>query len=135
MLKLLPFILLCCLSFSCKKAIERKQEQIVMDAITSGFWRVELYSEDGAVMTSDYSEYEFKFNDDETLNALKTGSSFPGTWKSDISQYTITTNFPGAIDPLKKLSSIWKLTDSDWDYVRAESSVTGIRKVLYLRKK
>ena len=106
-----------------------------MDAITSGLWRVELYSENGVVMTSDYSDYEFKFNDDETLNALKTGSSFPGTWKPDISKYTITTNFPGAIDPLKKLNSIWKLTDSDWDYVRAESSESGEKKILHLRKK
>ena len=106
-----------------------------MDAITKGLWIVDLYTEGGVVMTGDYAGYEFKFNDNETLNALKSGSSVPGTWKPNITQYTITTNFPGATDPLDKLSSTWKLTDSDWDYVKSESSTTGIRRVLHLRKK
>ena len=106
-----------------------------MDAITQGFWIVDLYSEDGVVMTSNYAGFEFKFNENETLNAIKSGTSTSGTWKPNITQYTITTNFPTATDPLDKLSSTWKLTDSDWDYVKSESSTTGIRRVLHLRKK
>lgn len=135
MLKLLPFLLLISLSFSCKKAIEKKQEQVVMDAITNGFWIVDLYSEDGNVMTSSYADYQFKFNDDETINALSSGPAVPGTWKPDISQYTITTNFPGATNPIQKLNSVWKLTDSDWNYVKSESTLNGVKKVLHLRKK
>jgi hypothetical protein len=135
MARFITILLFCVFTISCKKTIERKQEQIVMDAITKGLWIVDLYSEDGAVMTGDYAGYEFKFNDNETLTALKSGSSVSGTWKPNISQYTITTNFPGATVPLDKLSSVWKLTDSDWDYVKSESSVTGVRRVLHLRKK
>ena len=45
-----------------------------MDAITQGFWIVDLYSEDGVVMTSNYAGFEFKFNDNETLNAFKSGN-------------------------------------------------------------
>ena len=106
-----------------------------MDAITNGLWIVDLYSEDGIVMTGNYAGYEFKFNDNETLNAIKSGSSTLGTWKPDITKYTITTNFPAATEPLDKLSSTWKLTDSDWDYVKSESLSTGIKRVLHLRKK
>ncbi|MHA4843467.1 hypothetical protein ACX0G7_04830 [Flavitalea antarctica] len=135
MIRFIPILLICLCTISCKKAIEQKQEQIVMDAITSGLWIVDLYSEDGVVMTADYAGYEFKFNDNETLNALKSGSTVSGTWKPDITQYTITTNFPGATVPLAKLSSTWKLTDSDWDYVKSESSVTGVKRILHLRKK
>jgi hypothetical protein len=135
MLRFFPILLLCICTFSCKKAIEKKQEQIVMDAITNGLWIVDLYSEDGVVMTANYAGYEFKFNDNETLNAYKSGTSTLGTWKPDIIQYTITTNFPTATNPLDKLSSTWKLTDSDWDYVKSESSASGIRRILQLRKK
>jgi hypothetical protein len=135
MIRLLSFLLFCSLAFSCKKAIEKKQEQIVMDAITNGTWLVVLYSEDGNVMTTSYSDYQFKFNNDETLNAISSGPLVAGTWKPDISQFTITTNFPGATDPLQKLISVWKLTDSDWDFVKSESTVNGVKKILHLRKK
>jgi hypothetical protein len=135
MLKLFPIFLLCLFSFSCKKAIERKKEQIVMDAITSGVWIVELYSEDGVVLTSDYAGYEFKFNENETLNAIKLSANVPGTWKPDITNYSITTNFPTATNPLNKLNSTWTLTDSDWDYVKSQSVLTGVNRILNLRKK
>jgi len=135
MRRLLPLLLLSLLSISCKKAIEKKKEQVVMDAITNGLWLVDLYTENGIIMTSDFAGYEFKFNDNETLNALKQGSSVAGTWKTDLVQYSITTDFPGATNPLVKLSSVWTLTDSDWDYVKSESTVLSMKRVLYLRKK
>src|SRR5687768_7428025 len=135
MLRIVPLLLLFLCSFSCKKAIERKQEQVIMDAITNGLWVVELYTENGEILTGEYNGYEFKFNDNETLNAIRSGTSVAGTWKPDITLYTITTNFPGAAYPLTELSSVWKLTDSDWDYVKSVSSVNGVQKVLHLRKK
>jgi len=135
MRKLAPLLLLCLFSISCKKAIEKKKEQVVMDAITSGVWYVELYSENNIQKTSEYNGYEFKFNENETLNALRSGSSVTGTWKPNIAEYSITTNFPGAADPLDKLSSIWTLLDSDWDYVKAESTILSVRRELHLRKK
>jgi hypothetical protein len=135
MLKLLPILLFCVFSISCKKAIEKKKEQIVLDAVTNGLWVIELYSEDGITMTTLFNGYEFKFNENETLAALKLGAATQGTWKTDISQYSITTNFPGATEPLSNLNAIWKLTDSDWTWVKSESTVSGIKKILHLRKK
>jgi hypothetical protein len=135
MYRILALFLLITLSVSCKKVIERKKEQAVIDAITNGTWLVELYSENGLVRTGDFKGYEFKFNENETLNALRAGSTIPGTWKADVAQYSITTNFPSATDPLKKLNGVWKLTDSYLDYVEAESTTSGVEKKLHLRKK
>ena len=106
-----------------------------MDAVTNGVWIIELYSEDGITMTTLFNGYEFKFNDNETLTALRQGSATPGTWKTDVAQYSITTNFPGVPEPLSNLNAIWRLTDSDWTWVKSESSVSGIKKILHLRKK
>jgi hypothetical protein len=131
----LAVILVCLFSFSCKKTVDKKKEQIIMNAITSGYWKVELYAEDGVAMTDSYTEYEFKFNENETLNALKPGTIIPGTWKPDIVQLTITTDFPGALDPINRLIGVWTLRDSDWDYVKAENNNNGIHKLLQLRKK
>ena len=133
MFRLLPLFLLMTLSFSCKKAIERKKEQIVIDAITNGVWFVEYYAEAGLVKTGEFEGFEFKFNENETLNALKAGTSVAGIWKADVAAKSITTNFPDATDPLKKLNSEWLLTDSYLDYVEAETT-SGTPKTLHLRK-
>jgi hypothetical protein len=53
----------------------------------------------------------------------------------NVSDYTITSNFPSAADPVKKLNGVWKIKDSDWDYVKAEMTINGGTNVLTLRKK
>jgi hypothetical protein len=134
MFRLAGLLLLLTLSFSCKKAIERKKEQIVIDAIINGVWLVDYYSEAGLARTEEFEGFEFKFNENETLNALSTGTSMPGTWKADVAAKSITTNFPTATDPLKKLNTVWLITDSYLDYVEAETT-SGTPKTLHLRKK
>ncbi|RYY31021.1 MAG: hypothetical protein EOO04_02825 [Chitinophagaceae bacterium] len=63
MFRLIPLLLLMTLCLSCKKVIERKKEQVVIDAITNGVWFVEYYSEEGLTGTSEFGGYEFKFNE------------------------------------------------------------------------
>ncbi len=135
MFRLLPLLFLMSLSLSCKKAIERKKEQVVIEAITNGVWYVQFYKEDGTEKTGEFNGFEFKFNENETLNALRAGTNVPGTWKADVAAKSITTNFPTAVDPLKKLNSLWRITDSYLDYVEAESTASGTLKTLHLRKK
>jgi hypothetical protein len=120
---------------SCKKAIEKKAQDMVMEAITDGQWMVEQYFEDTNNLSSQFQNYYFKFNSNGTLTGTVNSSITSGTWVPNVSNYTITSDFPSAIDPLKKLNGVWKIKDSDWDYVKAQMSTSDGTKVLALRKK
>jgi hypothetical protein len=58
-----------------------------------------------------------------------------GTWSGDINTYSITSQFPTASDPLKRLNGTWKLTDSYWDFVKAEMNTVNGKNILHLKKK
>lgn len=121
------------ISISCKKAIDRKKEQIVIAAVTDGRWVVTQFSNNGTDITSNFVGYEFQFYQAGTVDAFWSVNKNTGTWTADISVYTITANFQQANDTLQQLNEVWKVTDSDWDYVRA-SGANGT-KMLYLKKK
>jgi len=107
----------------------------VMDAITHGEWIVEQYLEGSNNLSGQFLDYRFKFNEDGTLTGTTSSTSTDGTWKPNVSDYTITADFPTATDPLKKLNGLWKIKDSDWDYVKAEMQTADGTKLLILRKK
>jgi hypothetical protein len=133
-----PLILAGCLSLlsmSCKKAFEKKVQDLVMDAITHGEWLVEQYVEGSNNLSSPFLDYRFKFNEDGTLIGTANSTSTEGTWNPNLSDYTITADFPTAADPLKKLNGLWKIKDSGWDYVKAEMQTTDGTRLLILRKK
>lgn len=120
---------------SCKKAIEQKKEDIVVDAITNGIWVVEQYIENSVNISNDFLDYDFQFFKDGTVKGSKSGNISNGTWTGSASNYTITSNFPGASDPVLKLNGSWKITDSYWDYVEAEMTTPSGKNILHLRKK
>jgi hypothetical protein len=123
------------LSTSCKKIIEKKVQDMVMDAITHGEWIVEQYFEGNNNLSSQFLDYRFKFNEDGTLIGTTSSGSTNGTWNPNLSDYTITADFPTAADPLNKLNGLWKIKDSGWDYVKAEMQTPDGTKLLTLRKK
>ena len=138
MKKLLPFITLFLLLFSgisCKKAIEKKQEDMVKQAIIDGIWIVEQYFEGANNISSDFLNYDFKFYDNGTVTGTLGASTTNGTWAANTSTYTITSNFPAAADPIQKMNGLWKITDSYWDYVEAEMTTPSGKNLLHLRKK
>lgn len=106
-----------------------------MKAITDGIWTVEKYLEGSNNITADFSDYDFKFNSDGSVTGTRAGSTSTGTWAGNISNYSITSNFPTAPDPVIKLNGVWKLTDSYWDYVEAEMTTGAGTNILHLRKK
>ena len=129
-------MLLSLFSLSCKKAIDKKIESVLMSAITSGTWYIEQYKESGSDITGSFSEFEFRFHRDGTLEGIRTGSDpATGTWQGNLQNASINTLFPAAIDPLKKVNGLWKITDSYMDYVEAEMSINGGKNILHLRKK
>lgn len=122
-------------SVSCKKAIEKKVENQIMDAITNGEWIVEQYLEGDQNLSGQFLNYSFKFDSNGTLTGSVGSTSTAGTWVPNTDDYTILSDFPAAGDPLKKLNGLWKIKDSYWDYVKAEMTTPNGIKTLKLRKK
>jgi hypothetical protein len=122
-------------SMSCKKAIEKKAQNMIMDAITNGVWIVEQYYEGSNNISSQFLNYNFQFYENGTVTGSINGTVTSGTWVPNASDYTINSQFPSAGDPIKKLNGLWKIKDSDWDYVKAEMVTANGTNVLYLRKK
>lgn len=138
-MKKLSFVTLCSfllvLNLSCKKAVQNKQEDLVVKAMTDGVWKVDTYIELSTDITIDFLNYDFKFNADGTVTGTRSGIVSNGTWNGDAANYSITSNFPTAGAPLQKLNGSWKITDSYWDYVEAEMTVATGKNILHLRKK
>jgi hypothetical protein len=139
MKKLQPLILTGCLalfiSMSCKKAIEKKAQDMIMDAITNGEWIVEQYIEGGNNISIQFLNYSFRFYENGTLTGTISNTVTEGTWAPNATEYTIVAEFPTAPDPLKKLNGLWKIKDSYWDFVKAERATASGTDVLMLRKK
>ncbi|MGB8194427.1 MAG: hypothetical protein WCF67_21025 [Chitinophagaceae bacterium] len=123
------------LLFSCKKTIDQKKEDLVIAAMTSGRWYVQEYLAGSSNVTTEFDGYEFQFHGNGTVDGIKTSTTTSGTWAGDGSNYTITSNFPGASVPLNRLNGLWKIKDSDWTYVYAYLTVGAEINYLKLRKK
>lgn len=119
---------------SCKKVIENKQRTEIVSIITSGQWHVESYTEGTISFTSQFQGYNFQFTKDGVIFGSKNTLIVQGTWTGDLTNYTISSNFPGVEEPLKKLNGTWKIKDSSSDYVAAEMKTAQGVVVLHLRK-
>jgi len=135
---LLRLSLVCLLAASitsCKKFIEKQQEKMAMEIITSGDWYVEQYLENSTNVTSEFLNYVFHFNDDYTVTGTLAADTWKGSWQPDIINITITSQFPTAPAPLTRLNGTWKFKDSTRDFVKAEMTTSTGKNVLLLRKK
>ena len=103
--------------------------------MTNGQWYVHSFREGSKDITGDFAPYSFQFYRDGRVSALSEGSEDKGTWAADVDARTITSDFPNAADPVRKLNAAWKITDNSWDYVKAETTVQGIKNLLHLKKK
>ena len=122
--------------FSCKKAIQQQEKNIIINAITNGHWYVEQYTQNAADITTDFLGYEFQFYENGNVDGIKNTVTQGGTWNYDINNYTITAAFPAAVsDTLKLLNYTWKITDSYLDYVEAKTTTGSGDNILHLRKK
>lgn len=120
---------------SCKKAVEEKQEDLLMSIIVSGVWVVESFTENGTSVTAAFSGYEFKFERNGTVTGTLSGVNTSGTWSGSTATNSITSNFPTAGAPLNKLNGTWIITDAGLNYVKAVNNNTSGTNSLYLYKK
>ena len=105
-----------------------------MSVITNGQWKVQSYLVDTTSITAEFDGYTFRFNEDGTVSGANGTLSQTGTWAGDVRDYSITSEFPSAPDPLRKLNGHWIIKDSGLAYVKADLSDSGVVSHLWLTK-
>ena len=125
MKKVIIALSLVILASGCKKAIDKKKEDIIISAMTDGQWVITNFVNNGTVITSDFSAYKFQYYKNYTVDAIKNGTvENTGSWNGDPSTMTITANFSNATPPLDLINGSWHIDDNSWTYVVA-SQVSG----------
>lgn len=119
---------------SCKKLVEDQKRDQLVQAMTAGTWHVETYQEGSATITDQFSGYDFQFYENGTVSSMKDSAQQEGKWIGDVQNLSITSTFPGAEDPLRKLNGTWKITKTGDDYVAAEMNTDQGKNILHLRK-
>lgn len=123
MKKLYPLLFLILLA-GCKK--EKQAENLVVQAMVNGQWKVTKFTKGGTDKTSDFASYKFQFQTNFTVDAINNGSlEKTGSWNADASSQTITSNFSNATNPLALLNGTWKITNNSWTWVEASQTVNG----------
>ncbi|HET9826754.1 MAG TPA: hypothetical protein VFP87_15545 [Chitinophagaceae bacterium] len=120
---------------SCKKAIEQKAQDAIVQAMTNGQWVITNFTSNGADVTSDFNGYKFQYFDNYTVEAIKNGTlEKTGTWQGDVNTMSISADFPSAVNPLLLLNGTWHITNSSWTYVLATMTVGTETRSLRLDK-
>jgi hypothetical protein len=119
---------------ACKKYINHQEENIIVNLVTNGTWRVTKYLENQTDITDSFAGYVFQFNQNGTVQGILGGQSTAGTWVANVDARTIQSDCPSAGDPLKELNYTWKITDSYSDSVSAQTAVDSTYNILELHK-
>lgn len=122
------YILICLFFlFSCsKEKQQQQQENLILQAMVSGQWKVTNFTKAGADITSDFEGYKFQFKNNFTVEALYNGSiEKTGDWNADPVTQTITSNFTNAPQPLILLNGTWSIEKTTWTSVQANQTVNG----------
>lgn len=119
----------------CKKAIEKAQDDLVIQAMTDGQWVVSSFTLNSANITADFSPYKFKYYSNRTVDAINNGSvEKTGTWDGNTSTMIISANFTSASYPLNQINGSWLITRNSWTYVEATQTIGTDVKTLRLDK-
>jgi hypothetical protein len=129
------FILLLVIPFSCKKYIEQQEQNALVNLVTKGTWRITGYLDHQTNnITDSFSGYAFQFNENGTVYGIRFGQQTNGTWSANVSNKTITSEFPSATYPISMLNYTWTVTDSYTDSVAAKTAVDTSFNILNLHK-
>jgi hypothetical protein len=119
----------------CKKAIEEKKQDLVIQAMTNGQWIVTNFVHNGTTITDDFNGYKFQYYSNKTVDAIKIGLvEKTGTWDGDAATMTTSANFAGATAPLSLINGSWHIDDNSWTFVIATQNVGGETKLMRLDK-
>jgi hypothetical protein len=95
--------------FACVKQDNNNNNGNTNDAaVTTGTWRVSLFSERGQDETGDFSGYTFTFKSDGKLISLKSGTTKEGTWSISGNRFNINLGVKSDLNkPLGELTDDW----------------------------
>lgn len=128
-------VLLAVVFAGCKKAIESIQEDLIINAMTDGQWRVTAFKRDSIDVTASFSPYVFQFNKDKTVNAINNGAvESKGTWNANAENKTIASAFNNGNTTLMLLNGTWQITKNSWTFVEAAQTVNNEVRTLRLDK-
>ena len=123
------------LSILCSCSKEQMVKNAVIDAMTSGQWKVVNFKNDNNDITTDFASYKFQFKDNLTVDAINNSSvEKTGTWTADGNARTISSTFNNANATITLLNGTWQITDNSWTYVVATQTVNGTIRSLRLEK-
>ena len=110
----------------CKKAIENKEQDIIIKAMTEGQWHITSFVENGNDITTDFTNYTFQYYSNKTVDAINNGSvEKTGTWDGQASTMTTWANFANASVPLNLINGSWHIDNNSWTFVVA-TQTTGV---------
>lgn len=133
----LLLLLFACMTLAgCRKAIEDIQTKALIDIITSGRWVIDQFTEASTEYAKDYASYEFKFNENGTVDAYMGGSVTTGTFVVDAINARITSRFPvGSAPVLMRLNETWTVTKASISQVEAKPTDAARNAFLRIRTK
>lgn len=135
MKKLLPALCVIVLLSGCKKAIEKIQEDLLVNAMTDGQWVITSFVQNGSDITPDFTGYKFQYYSNKTVDAIKNGTvEKTGTWDGNASTATTWANFTNATTPLSLINGSWHIDNSSWTHVVATQTVGSLTKTMRLDK-
>lgn len=98
----------------CKKTQDQIKETLLTNLITGNIWLVTKFQSGGVSIVPDFDGYEFQFNKDGSVNAIKNGTTeATGTWQGSEAGESISSNFPGSTYPINKLNGVWVVFNTD----------------------
>jgi hypothetical protein len=135
MKKLLMLTLLFALIQCSPEKKQEIQQNLVIQAMTNGQWKVSSFNKAGSDVTTEFSPYQFQFKNNLTVDAINGGSvEKTGNWNADANAQTITSNFATIVSPLIYLNGTWKITSTTWTSVNATKTESGETSTLRLDK-
>ncbi|HLF45272.1 MAG TPA: hypothetical protein VI548_02530 [Chitinophagaceae bacterium] len=119
----------------CKKTVENIAQDLVVQAMVNGQWKVTKFIQNSNDITSSFSAYKFQYNSNKTVDAIKNGTKErTGNWDGNATAMTTWADFPGAPSPLSLLNGTWNITKNSWTYVEATQTNGSELKTLRLDK-
>jgi hypothetical protein len=109
---------------SCKKDDNSSSPSSIV--VTQGQWKVTLFSENGVVETSKFSNYVFTFSSNGTVSAVRSGSTVNGSWSdgNDDSQKKLILNFASPAD-FTEISDDWHILQETSSKIQLEDVSGG----------
>lgn len=118
MKRIFSIIVLLILVSGCKKAIENKLQDAVIQAMTNGQWVVTSFTQNGNDITSSFTGYKFQYYSNKTVYAIKNGTvEKTGNWDGSATNMTTSANFTNATSPLSLINGTWLINNNSWTFI------------------